>query len=68
MFAISRMDVLPVGDYGLRAGVRRLYGLADLPTADELREVAGPRRPPRAVGASDVWPGRGPVPQSGEGG
>src|SRR5262249_23746376 len=32
IFCLGRPDVLPVGDLGLRAGVRDAYALADLPT------------------------------------
>ena len=31
IFSLGRLDVLPVLDYGLRAGVRNQYGLEDLP-------------------------------------
>ena len=31
MFALRRPDVLPVGDLGIRAGMKKAYGLAELP-------------------------------------
>src|SRR5262245_51013704 len=31
IFNLGRLDVLPVDDFGLRAGVRDLYGLKELP-------------------------------------
>lgn len=68
MFAISRLDVLPVGDLGLRAGVKKLYGLAELPTAKELEAMAEPWRPYRSVATWYFWRAAGPVPQSGQGG
>lgn len=40
MFALGRLDVLPVGDLGLRSGVRRQYGLADVPTPAQVAELA----------------------------
>src|SRR4051812_5519528 len=45
MFGLGKPDVLPVGDFGLRAGVRDLYGLPELPGAKELRDLAEPWRP-----------------------
>jgi DNA-3-methyladenine glycosylase II len=59
MFAFSRLDVLPVGDLGLRAGVRDLYGLRELPTSSELTEIAEPWRPYRSVGTWYLWRYRG---------
>jgi DNA-3-methyladenine glycosylase II len=65
MFHLGRPDVLPVGDFGLRAGVRDLYGLADLPDAAQLRQLAEPWQPWRSVATWYIWRGRGYVPRSG---
>ena len=59
MFGLGRLDVLPVGDLGLRAGVRDLLGLPGLPDAAELGRVAEPWRPYRTVGTWYVWRARG---------
>jgi DNA-3-methyladenine glycosylase II len=64
IFGLGRLDVLPVGDLGVRAGVRDVYGLADLPTPDELRERAEAWRPYRTVASWYMWRSRGAVPQS----
>jgi DNA-3-methyladenine glycosylase II len=40
MFCMGRLDVLPVGDLGIRNGVRDLYGFRDAPTPDQIREIA----------------------------
>ncbi len=40
MFCMGRLDVLPVGDLGIRNGVRTLYDLKDTPTPDQIREIA----------------------------
>ena len=40
MFCMGRLDVLPVGDLGIRNGVRDLYGFKDAPTPQQIREVA----------------------------
>jgi len=57
MFALGRPDVLPVGDYGLRAGVRDLFSMRDLPTPAELRRRAEPWRPYRSVATWYIWKG-----------
>ena len=59
MFGIGRLDVLPVGDLGLRAGVRDLYRMDHLPTPIELTEIAEPWRPYRTVGTWYIWRSRG---------
>lgn len=68
MFGLARPDVLPVGDYGLRAGVKKEFGLEELPTAAELEEIAAPWKPYRSVATWYFWRSLGPVPQSGDGG
>lgn len=40
MFCMARSDVLPVGDLGIKNGIRKLYGLDHLPSADEIREIS----------------------------
>jgi DNA-3-methyladenine glycosylase II len=40
MFCMGRLDVLPVGDLGIRNGIRELYGFTDLPTPAQIREIA----------------------------
>jgi DNA-3-methyladenine glycosylase II len=39
MFCMGRLDILPVGDLGIRTGVMKLYGLSELPTPDKIREI-----------------------------
>lgn len=40
MFCMGRTNVLPVGDLGIRNGIRALYGFADAPTPDQVAELA----------------------------
>jgi DNA-3-methyladenine glycosylase II len=68
MFGLGRPDVLPVGDLGLRMGVRDEYGLKELPDAEELIERAKKWKPYRSIATWYFWRSRGPVPQSGQGG
>jgi DNA-3-methyladenine glycosylase II len=64
IFGLGRLDVLPVRDLGLRAGMRELYGLAELPTFEEVERLAEPWRPYRTVATWYLWRSRGAVPQS----
>lgn len=68
MFSNCHPDILPVGDLGLRAGVKRLYGLPELPTPAELTTLAEKWRPYRSIATWYFWRAAGPVPQSGQGG
>jgi DNA-3-methyladenine glycosylase II len=55
MFSLGRPDVLPVGDYGVRKGAMRLYGLRELPKPRELAALAEPWRPYRSVASWYLW-------------
>lgn len=55
IFHLGRPDVLPVGDLGTRAAVRRAYGLEALPGPDELRGIAEPWRPHRSLASLYLW-------------
>ena len=65
IFSLGRLDVLPVGDYGLRAGVSKQYGLAELPGREELHRLAAPWQPYRSIATWYIWRSLGFVPQSG---
>ncbi len=55
MFQLRRLDVWPVGDYGVRQGFALAYGLRKLPTPKRL-EIEGERfRPYRTVAAWYCW-------------
>jgi len=55
IFHLGRPDVLPVGDLGTRAAVRREYELEALPAPDELRRIAEPWRPHRSLASLYLW-------------
>jgi DNA-3-methyladenine glycosylase II len=40
MFCMGRADVLPTGDLGIRNGIRKLYDFADVPTPQQIEELA----------------------------
>ena len=64
IFSLGRRDVLPHGDYGLKAGVQKQYALAGLPDKKTLTELAEPWRPFRSIGTWFIWRSFGNVPQS----
>ena len=55
IFSLGRPDVLPVGDYGVRKGMQRLYRLRDLPKRDKMERIAAPWRPYRSIAAWYLW-------------
>jgi DNA-3-methyladenine glycosylase II len=55
MFALARLDVLPVGDLGIRKGMQRHFGLRTLPEPDRMTRLAAPWRPYRSVAAWYMW-------------
>jgi DNA-3-methyladenine glycosylase II len=57
MFCMGRTDVLPVGDLGIRNGIRKLYGFADAPTPDQITALATERgwHPYESVASWYVW-------------
>jgi DNA-3-methyladenine glycosylase II len=64
IFSLGRLDVLPVDDLGLRAGVCEVYELTELPSRTELRERGEVWRPYRSIATWYFWRSRGGVPQS----
>ena len=40
MFTLGRLDILPVGDLGIKNGIKKLYGFDIAPDADKIREIA----------------------------
>jgi len=57
LFCMGRTDVLPTGDLGIRSGMRKLYGLEELPTPEEVREVAkrGGWHPYESIASWYIW-------------
>ncbi|HTT63850.1 MAG TPA: hypothetical protein VMG35_18485 [Bryobacteraceae bacterium] len=55
IFALRRTNVLPSGDLGIRAAIRKAYGLAELPKPGEI-EILGERwHPYCTVAAWYLW-------------
>jgi DNA-3-methyladenine glycosylase II len=55
IFALRRTDVLPWGDLGIRAAIRKAYGLAELPEAGEMEALAARWRPYCTVASWYLW-------------
>ncbi len=55
IFSLGRMDVLPVGDLGLRKGVQRYNSADELPNTAEIEKLAERWRPYRTVATWYLW-------------
>jgi DNA-3-methyladenine glycosylase II len=55
IYALDRSDVLPVDDFGVREGYRRLKGLDVAPTPGQMREIGKPWSPHRTVATWYLW-------------
>ena len=55
IFTLGRLDVWPVGDYGVRAGWAKAYGLPALPSPKELAGEGDRFRPYRTLAAWYCW-------------
>jgi len=57
MFCMARLDVLPVGDLGIRNGVTKLYELDHQATSDDVHMIADTQnwRPYESVASWYVW-------------
>ncbi|MET1033497.1 MAG: DNA-3-methyladenine glycosylase [Candidatus Saccharimonadales bacterium] len=40
MFCMGRLDVLPIGDLGIKNGIRGIYDLDHAPSPDEIKKIA----------------------------
>jgi DNA-3-methyladenine glycosylase II len=55
IFSLGRMDVFPHDDLGVRAAIRNLYGLEDLPDKETSHRIAAPWRPYASVASWYCW-------------
>jgi len=55
IFSLGRLDVLPVGDLGLRKGIQRLYLISEMPQKDQIENIAKKWRPYRTVATWYIW-------------
>jgi DNA-3-methyladenine glycosylase II len=55
IFALRRLDVLPTGDLGVRAAMKKAYGLEELPKPAEMEKIAAAWRPYCSVASWYLW-------------
>jgi len=55
IFSLGRMDVFPHDDLGVRAAIRNLYGLDELPDKETSHRIATPWRPYASVASWYCW-------------
>jgi DNA-3-methyladenine glycosylase II len=55
IFHMHRWDVLPVDDLGIRAGIRRVYNLPELPNKKTVETIALPWKPFRTIASWYLW-------------
>ncbi len=55
IFGLGRPDVLPVGDYGIKVALKKLFNMRKLPDAERITKVAKPWVPHRSVAMWYLW-------------
>lgn len=55
IYSLERSDILPVDDFGVREGYRRMKGLDKAPTPAQMRVLGGAWSPYRTVAAWYLW-------------
>ncbi len=55
LFHLERPDVLSGGDLGIRKAVQIEYGLAQMPTPQQVLEIGEPWRPHRSLASLYLW-------------
>jgi DNA-3-methyladenine glycosylase II len=55
IFALRRHDVLPTGDFGVRAAMKKAYNLPAMPTPAEMERIAAAWRPYCSVASWYLW-------------
>lgn len=55
MFTLKRPDVLPTGDYGIQAAIKKYYKKRHLPKPHVMEKIAKPWSPYRSVACWYLW-------------
>ncbi|MBF8740125.1 DNA-3-methyladenine glycosylase family protein [Pseudomonas guariconensis] len=55
IYCLERSDILPVDDFGVREGYRRLKGMDKAPTPAQMRSLGGGWSPYRTVASWYLW-------------
>lgn len=55
IFALRRTNVLPTGDFGVRAAMKKAYALPEMPKPAEMEKIAAAWRPYCSVATWYLW-------------
>ena len=55
IFALRRPDIMPTGDYGIRAAMKKHYRKRTLPAPPQMLKISEPWRPYRSVACWYLW-------------
>ena len=55
IFALRRTDVLPTGDFGVRAAMKKAYALPEMPKPAEMEKIAAAWKPYCSVATWYLW-------------
>ena len=55
IFALRRLNVMPAGDLGIRAAVKKAYGMAEMPKPSAVEELASKWHPYCTVASWYLW-------------
>lgn len=57
IFCMGRLDVLPSGDLGIKNGIQKLYGMANVPMIGDIERIAGDNNwhPYESIASWYVW-------------
>ena len=55
IFSLGRLDVLPVGDLGLKKGIQLMHSFNELPNEKEIEQLAESWRPYRTIATWYLW-------------
>ncbi|MDY7015498.1 MAG: DNA-3-methyladenine glycosylase [Cyanobacteriota bacterium] len=55
IFRLHRWDVLPADDLGIRAGIRRVYNLPELPSKKTVKQLGEQWKPYRTIASWYLW-------------
>ena len=55
MFALKRPNVLPVGDLGVRAAIKKAYGLSEMPKPQDMERIAAAWHPYCSIASWYLW-------------
>ncbi len=55
MFTLRRPNVLPTGDYGIQAAIKKHYKKRKMPTPEQMEKIAKPWEPYRSIACWYLW-------------